>query len=377
MTKRAVYSYPVPVLAESTTWVVLTRRDSLARATIADVAREAGVNKGTVSRALRGFPGVGASTRERIMEAAHRLDFSASPMATALATGQSKTIGIVLPTLRSWYFAEVASAASEILIPAGFRVELINLDVDSDSLDVQSRAFRQLFLQLGPGRGRDGLLFAGTISTAQDAEHAGLGRVPAVLAGMPLSSVPGIFVDNRRGGWLVGEHLLSLGHRNVAVLDGRVADKRDTMVWQERTEGLRDALRESGVPFDDDQIVRPGGCEAEDGASALQSLLDDSRPLPTAIFCHCDQMAFGALATLRQNGFRVPQDISVAAFDDHPMSKFWGLTTVSQHTHDQGVRAAEALITAMTPPEEGAPVRRLEDLQVALRVRETTAPPHS
>ena len=150
------------MLAESRTWVIATRRHATARrTTIADVAREAGVNKGTVSRALRGIPGVGPTTRERIIETADRLDFSASHLATALASGQSRTIGIVLPTLRSWYFSEFASGASEILSPAGFRVELINLDVDSDFLEVDSPQFRKLFRELGAGRGRDALLFAG------------------------------------------------------------------------------------------------------------------------------------------------------------------------------------------------------------------------
>ncbi|HEX5574621.1 MAG TPA: LacI family DNA-binding transcriptional regulator, partial [Gemmatimonadales bacterium] len=102
------------MLAETHSWVIATRPQATARrTTIADVAREAGVNKGTVSRALRGIPGVGASTRERIIETADRLDFSASHLATALASGQSRTVGIVLPTLRSWYFSEFASGASE------------------------------------------------------------------------------------------------------------------------------------------------------------------------------------------------------------------------------------------------------------------------
>ncbi len=363
------------MLAEFTTWVVVTRRDALARATIADVAREAGVNKGTVSRALRGFPGVGPSTRERILEAADRLQFSASPMATALANGQSKTIGIVVPTLRSWYFSEVASAASEVLIPAGFRVELINLDVDCDTFDARSLSFRQLFQQIGSGRGRDALLFAGRISTGQETAEGELGQVPAALVGVPLSSVPGIFIDNRRGGRLIGEHFMSLGHRSIAVLDGRMTDQSDTRMWAERTEGLREALAGSGIRLDDDHVVTPGDCQAADGASAMQSLLEGPEPLPTAIFCHCDQMAFGALSVLRQHGVRVPQDVSIAAFDDHPMSRYWGLTTVSQHAHDQGVRAAEALIMAMTAPGDEPPRRRPSDLKVQLIIRETTAPP--
>jgi len=208
------------VLAETHSWVIATRPPATARrTTIADVAREAGVNKGTVSRALRGIPGVGPSTRERIIETADRLDFSASHLATALASGQSRTVGIVLPTLRSWYFSEFASGASEMLSPAGFRVELINLDIDSDFLEVDSPQFRKLFRELGAGRGRDALLFAGTISVERTEESTDSARVPVSATGSPLTSVPGIFIDNRAGGRLIAEHLLSLGHRNIAIFD--------------------------------------------------------------------------------------------------------------------------------------------------------------
>src|SRR6476661_5247263 len=243
-------SYDFAVLALSQTWMIATPRRQQSRTTIADVAREAGVNKGTVSRALRGIPGVGSSTRERIIETADRLDFTASVLATALANGRSRTIGIVLPTLRSWYFSDVAAGASEILNPAGFRVELIDLDTDSDFLDPDSVQFHRLFRELGAGRGRDALLFAGTISGEPGDQDSDTARVPALATGSPLTSVPGIFIDHRAGGRLVAEHLVSLGHRDIAVIDGRMPDKPDTRVWEQRTAGIRDGLRASGLDLD-------------------------------------------------------------------------------------------------------------------------------
>jgi LacI family transcriptional regulator, repressor for deo operon, udp, cdd, tsx, nupC, and nupG len=363
------------VVAETHSWVIATRPHATTRrTTIADVAREAGVNKGTVSRALRGIPGVGPSTRERIIETADRLDFSASHLATALASGQSRTVGIVLPTLRSWYFSEFASGASEILSPEGFRVELINLDVDSDFLDVDSPQFRKLFRELGAGRGRDALLFAGTISRERTEESADSARVPVSALGSPLTSVPGIFVDNRAGGRLIAEHLLSLGHRNVAIFDGRMSGKRDYRVWDQRTDGLRDTLRQAGFDIDTRDVIRPGDCHAEDGERAMKQLLAAGRPLPTAIFCHSDEMVFGAMAALRAAGLRCPEDVSLAGFDDHPMSRWWGLTTVSQHAHEQGVRAAHAMIKAVSGDGNGSDKVPPSDLKVELLVRDTTGP---
>jgi DNA-binding LacI/PurR family transcriptional regulator len=368
------------VLAETHSWVIATRpRATARRTTISDVAREAGVNKGTVSRALRGIPGVGASTRERIIETADRLDFSASHLATALASGQSRTVGIVLPTLRSWYFSEFASGASEVLSPEGFRVELINLDVDSDFLDVDSPPFRKLFRELGAGRGRDALLFAGTISIERNEESPDSASVPVSAPGSPMTSVPGIFVDNRAGGRLVAEHLLSLGHRNIGIFDGRMPAKPDYHVWDQRTDGLRDTIREAGFDIDSRNVIRPGDCHAVDGERAMKELLASGRPVPTAIFCHTDEMAFGAMAALRAAGLRCPDDVSIAAFDDHPMSQWWGLTTVDQHAHEQGERAALAMIGALAEDEHNGngsqqELEELEEFRVELVVRGTTGP---
>jgi LacI family transcriptional regulator, repressor for deo operon, udp, cdd, tsx, nupC, and nupG len=365
------------VPAETRTWVIATRPPATARrTTIADVAREAGVNKGTVSRALRGIAGVGASTRERIIETADRLDFSASHLATALASGQSRTVGIVLPTLRSWYFSEFASGASEILSPDGFRVELINLDVDSDFLDVESPQFRKLFRELGAGRGRDALLFAGTISVERHDESPGSATVPVSAPGSPLTSVPGIFVDHRAGGRLIAEHLLSLGHRNIGIFDGRMPGKPDYHVWDQRTDGLRDTVREAGFDIDSRNVIHPGDCHAVDGERAMKELLASGRTVPTAIFCHTDEMAFGAMAVLRAAGLPCPDEVSIAAFDDHPMSRWWGLTTVSQHAHEQGVRAANAMIRALSADEHNGDTSKQEseELQVELIVRGTTGP---
>ncbi len=336
--------------------------------TLADVAKDAGVHKATASRALRGLPGVDADTRSRVLESARRLNYSASAIATALATGRSRTVGLVLPTLRWWYFSEVAAGASEVLISAGYRVELVNLDVDSDFLDVDAPAFQELMEELGAAHGRDALLFAGTIARPGDSEPGALATVPAAVANRRITSVNGLFVDNRRGGRLVGQHLADLGHHDVAVLDGRTPTKRDVTVWEHRTQGFVEE-------FPGATILTPGNCHAVHGQLAMADLVKSGRPLPTAIFCHTDDLAFGVMATMRRVGLRCPQDLSVIAFDDHPMSQYWGLTTVSQHAHQQGVLAAVALLDAMNIPCPNPAAAALEGLQVELMVRETTAEP--
>ncbi len=331
------------------------------------------MNKGTVSRALRGVPGVGSSTRERILEAADRLDFSASHIASALATGTSRTVGVVLPNLQSWYFTEVASGASEVLVPAGYRIELINLEMEYDYLEIEAPSFRRLVSELGRGRGRDALLFAGNVADPVRDNTSGLANVPLTTTGLPVRDVPGVAIDNRHGARLVAEHLTGLGHRRIAVLDGRLAAAGDTRLWQQRTAGFADGLQAAGGELDESLIGYPGDCRIVDGERGADFLLGLPE-LPSAVFCHTDGLAFGLIAALRRRGVRCPDDISVAGFDDHPMARYWGLTTVDQHVREQGARAAWALLAALDDPYAATPetIAGWPTLTVALVERETT-----
>ena len=107
--------------------------------------------------------------------------------------------------------------------------------------------------------------------------------------------MPGVVIDNRYGARLVTDHLVQLGHRRIAVLDGRMPDVGDPRLWEQRTLGVRDGLLAAGLELDDDLVLRPGDCHSEHGEAAISELLTRS-PLPTAIFCHTDEMAFGAIA---------------------------------------------------------------------------------
>ncbi|MFT4164783.1 MAG: LacI family DNA-binding transcriptional regulator [Microlunatus sp.] len=356
----------------ATTWFVATSPPKKRRVTINDVARKAGVNKGTVSRALRGMDGVGAETRARILEAAEELEYSASELGMALATGSTRTVGIVLPSLRSWYFCEVASGASDVLSNAGFRIELINLDIDSDFLQIDSEQFARLFRQLGAGRSRDALLFAGTMSIPDDRDGRAL--VPVAAHGGPLSTAPGVFVDHQEGGRLVAEHLTGLGHTALAMVDGRMPAKVDASIWELRAAGFLAGVAEAGLDPDTVRQLRPGDCHCVDGERIGQELLMAPAELPSAVFCQSDELAFGLIASLRRGGVHCPADISVAGFDDHPMARLWDLTTVDQHASAQGVRAAYALLDMLgiRSGDQGDQEPASRRLGVQLIVRDST-----
>jgi DNA-binding LacI/PurR family transcriptional regulator len=355
-------------------WVVARRGGPESRTTIADVAMEAGVNKGTVSRALRGSYGVAPLTRKRILEVAARMQFSASPLASALASGQSrKTVGIVIPTLDSWYYISVASGAKEILTAAGFRVDLIALALDPAYDDLASAQFYELSYELYAGR--DALLLADTISINLRS-NASDQAWPTTASGISFSTVPGSFVDNYAGGRLIAEHLLGLGHRRMAMVDGRKPHSPHPGVWEDRANGFRDTVRASGFEIDGELVASPGDAQAADGERAMRSLLQAGGTPPTAIFCQTDELAFGVLSAMRQRGLRCPEDISVAGFDGHPLSQFWGLTTVNQHADLQGMRSARALISALVDgSHQLTDVDQATQIQLSLEVRDTTSGP--
>ena len=330
--------------------MVATRRRSNSRVTIADVAREAGVNKGTVSRALRGVPGVGHSTRQRILAAAHRLDFSASHIATALATGMSQTIGVVIPNLKSWYFGEVAAGASEVLIPAGYRIELVNLDMDSDFLDINSPDFARLVTELGQGRGPDALLFAGNVADPGRDNTSG-------LAGVPVAT-PGDSGDQRagRGDRQPGRRPDGgrapdrAGPPAIAVVDGRLAEGGDTRLWDQRTAGFAEGYGGRGALLRRCAARLPRRLpNRRRGAGGRWP----ARTAPTARAAHRRLLPYrragvrfdlgpaptrGAVPG-RHLGRRVrrPPHVALLGADD----------TINQYAHEQGARAAWALLDAL------------------------------
>ena len=118
-------------------------------------------------------------------------------------------------------------------------------------------------------------------------------------------------------------------------------------IWEKRTEGLREAVRSAGFDIDNDMVIEPGECFAADGERGATMLLESGRPLPTAIFCHTDEMAFGAIAACAEPASGAPRTSPSPASTVTRWRTCGGLTTVTQHAHQQGTRAARALLRAL------------------------------
>ena len=313
-------------------------------ASIEDVARLAGVSIATVSRALRGLPDVAAATRDRVLAAATELDYVASPFAARLASGRTATIGLVVPFVNRWFFSEVISTVESALRHEGFDLLLYNLG---------DKAGRSTFFDAMPLRKRvDGVLVASLV--LDDAEFDALRDFnrPVGLLGLEREGFLSVRIDDVVSSRIAVEHLLSLGHRRIALIGG---DTDDPMAFTPpllRRDGYRDALRTAGIE-PEPELDQPGGFTAEGGAAATRRLLAlDDRP--TAIFAESDEMAYGAMREIGRAGLRVPHDIAVIGFDGQPFSELMELSTMRQPVAEQAADVTTRLLALVAGDPDAA-----------------------
>jgi LacI family transcriptional regulator, repressor for deo operon, udp, cdd, tsx, nupC, and nupG len=332
-------------------------------AKIDDVARLAGVSTATVSRALRGLPVVVPETRDRVLSAAAQLGYVASPNAARLAGGRTGSVGVFVPQVTSWFFATLVDAAEEVLRDSGRDVLLFNLRGG------QAAAGRLLH---GSGLDKrvDALMLAGVPRTFGDEDAFDRLGLPVVIIGGRRTGWGSVRIDDVAAARTATEHLISLGHRCIAHLAG-AQDAFASTVHVDRRLGYVAALRAAGLPLDEERVVEVE-FSVDGGAHGMAELLRRGDP-PTAVFAACDEMAMGAVRTLREWGLAVPADVSVIGIDDHILAPVLGLTTVAQPAAAQGRLAASMLMEMLT----GEPDVRVSDVVVPTRLvrRETTGPP--
>ena len=301
--------------------------------TIKDVARESGVNISTVSRALSGAYGVHQETREHVVAVAARLNYRPNRVARGLVTGRSHSIGLVVSDIRNPFFAEVVRGAEDAARAAHCDLVLCNSDLDPDKQMSYVRSLLEKRV--------DGILMnsVAELSRKQQNELASCG-VPIVLLnrqgqGSGFSSV---HADNERGGRLVAEYLVGLGHRHLAHITGPRRHGNMT----DRARGFNSVLQAGGV-----SPVVLHGESSFSGAHDLTRKLLGQHPRTTAIFAANDMMAFGAARAIWEAGKRIPDDISLIGFDDLEISQVLHppLTTIHQPKYETGQAAVQILMT--------------------------------
>ncbi|MDN4482230.1 LacI family DNA-binding transcriptional regulator [Demequina lignilytica] len=336
-------------------------------ATIQQVADLARVSTATVSRALAGKPSVSAATRERVEEAARSLGYVASATASSLASGRTRNIGMVMPYLGSWFYAAVLKGAHRALADGGYDLTLYHLEDTTRHAERRQRLFDE-FLR----RKRVDAFIAVSLELSDaELERIALLGKPIVGLGGPIPGVTTLSLDDAGVATLATEHLLSLGHREIAHLGGDEAFEQDFHVPAKRRAAYEQALRAAGVE-PDPRLIKNADFTIQGGYQATLQMLGAPHR-PTALFAASDEMAIGAILAARDLGLRVPEDLSVVGIDGHELGEFFGLTTVDQFPVVQGRMAAETLLEELSPDASGDHVNR--DLPYELVVRKSTAVP--
>lgn len=331
---------------------------------IEDVAAYAGVSTATVSRALRGLPNVSAATRQRVREAAEALDYVMSPSASRLASGTTQSIGVVAPYIGRWFFGQVLSGIESVLREAGYDVLLFALPDD----DAQDEFFERMPLK----RRVDGVMMLTLAMSADQDETLRQLGVPMVTVGDPLAGIFGVGIDDAAAARTATQHLINLGHTRIAMIGGGSGDSARFGAPRERDRGYREAMAEAGLEVVPG-FVADGDYTVDGGATAMAQLLALSEK-PTAVFAQSDEMAAGAIKTMRRLGLSCPEDVSVVGFDDHEIADILDLTTIRQPVQEQGRIAARHMLDVLN---NGLDEHLRREVPTQLIVRSSTCPPPS
>ena len=309
---------------------------------IVEIAKKAGVSPATVSRALRGMHHVNERTRKRIIEAAQLLDYPIRPdLLPASASSRTNTIGVIAPYISRWYFSQALAGVEQALREAGMDLLLYNFA----QVDARKRVFQQKKL-VGKV---DGLIVISLPPTDREFEQIlGLG-IPVALLGIPDPRCSAVSIDDVKGAEIATQHLVDMGHREIAIMKGQEEFAFNFKVASQRKEGFLAVLNRNGIEFNPHFEIF-ADFDSHTSELAMDEFLRRKK-LPTAIFCESDEMAFGVIKSIRKKGLRVPEDISVIGFDDHEFSATIGLTTVSQPVQFLGQLVASQIMARIEKPD--------------------------
>jgi len=314
------------------------------KATIYDVAREAGVSISTVSKALNNSYTISGETTIHIKEIAERLNYRPNARAQTLARQMNKDVTLLTPSYHNMAFinphmVEAMIGAENALSTKGYALKLQGCNrenvYDFASIIIDSK-------------NTDGLMIHGALVTRELAILITSREIPHIILGSPnfRNSLCWIDINNRYAGEIAANHLVETGRRKIAFIGGTDDDN----VSKERFEGVKNKLKDQELVFDEEMILK-GTSTAEDGSRMAGELIN--RGMPDSIVCANNVLAFGCMRFLQASNIRIPDDISIITFDDYPLAQLTipMLTTVSIDVYDMGWQAAKLIIDKIKKPQ--------------------------
>lgn len=334
------------------------------RTTIKDVAHKSGVSVSAVSLVLNNKKcRVADETRKRIIRIAEELQYRPNHLARGLVTRKTHTIGLIVPDMRNYHFAEICKQVEHVCRDKGYIVIMGNYGTSAQ----QANEYFNVLID----KGVEGIIFAksSVIYPSKEEQEcykmANLANVP-IITFEPIEAqtrVSTILFDYKLGGYIATKHLLNLGHRNIGCITGPSTVKTSL----ERLEGYKMALKEQGIPFDPRRLYE-GNFEIESGMGALPTLRGEG---VTAIFSFNDMMALGVYKAAHNYNLNIPNDFSIIGFDDIFLNDILEipLTSILQPSAAIGRESAEQIIKMINHDE----FSRSVVFQPVLKVRASTS----
>ncbi len=330
---------------------------------IKDVARLSGVSISTISRVINNSAYVSPEIKERVEKVLTETGYRPNSLAKELLRNKTDTIGVMLPRIDLSTFAQTIDGISSTLTESGYNILLAN------TRDSQEEELR--YLTLFYEKRVDGILYFATDINERHLQALSKLRIPVVIVGQSGSylNCPAVRLDNFGAARAMVNYLVSIGHRRIGFIG--VSD-HDHDIGTLRREGYLAALRDNGIPADP-ELMWIGDFEYPSGERGARRLMELPGERPTAVFCVTDRLSISTSGWLNRNGYRVPEDVSVACIDDPGLLSFChpSVTTMSFDYMAAGSLAAKMIIEYI---EGRVPEPSEILLPYTIQIRDSTKP---
>ncbi|HDQ00652.1 MAG TPA: LacI family transcriptional regulator [bacterium] len=313
------------------------------RVTIYDVAKQAGVGIGTVSRVINNSPHISPKTRDKVLKVIKQLKYQPYVMAQGLARKKTNTIACIVPYFTGYFYFELLNGVQQALSRNGYDLILYSVDLFEKKEDILKRTLRE--------RRVDGVLVSSMTISDNYAAKFIHSKIPVALVDGFHQLLDSITIENHEGAYLATSHLLKLGHIKIGMINGCL----NSVPAKIRLQGYKQALIDNNITLDEQCIfnVEPNaepalrnndGFNKLAGYIAMKKMLALRKNRPTAVFISSDIKAAGAIKAIQEHGLKIPDQIAIVGFDGIELSEYLGLTTMKQPMFKMGDLAVKILI---------------------------------